>query len=103
MTPDRERELVEIRLAFLTLARVVIDGREDLARAQRRHDGVCRAAGEAMEQHCALADADRQAGLAVGMSRTAAHGRCSVPLTAELANDAVCLFLDRGSLTLGHL
>ncbi|VVT31592.1 conserved hypothetical protein [Sphingomonas aurantiaca] len=103
VSPHCQRNLVMIGLALLPLARIVVDRREDLARAQRRHDRVGRATGEAMKQDRALADADRQTGGAVGMGRASAHGEVTLPLSAELSDDAVGLFLNRGSLTLSHL
>ncbi|MGN5376142.1 hypothetical protein [Sphingomonas hankookensis] len=73
----------------------MVSGREDLARAQRRHDRVGRASGEAMEEDGPVADADRQAGLAVGVRRAAAHGEVALPFPPELANDPLGLLLDR--------
>jgi hypothetical protein len=71
----------------------MVDGHEDFARAQRRHDRVGRASGELMEQDGAFAVADRQARGVVRVGRASAHCKVALPLPTELADDTVGLLL----------
>lgn len=96
MAPDCECELIEVSLVVLALARIVIGRRYDLPHAQGGHDRVRRATGKTMEQNGPITDADRQARLTVGVHRAPAHGKITLPLSAELTDDAVRLLLDRG-------
>src|SRR3546814_16211762 len=78
VTPDRERELVAVRLAVLTLPWVVIGGREDLACPSRRHDRVGRATGKQMDENGPLANTYPQAGLPTCVRRAPAERQRAV-------------------------
>jgi hypothetical protein len=103
MAPDGKSELVEIGFAFLTLARIMIRRSQNLAGSQGGHDRFSHASGKAMKQHGTIAHADGQACLAVRVCRTSTHGEVPRPFAAELANNSIRLFLNRGDMPSGHL
>src|SRR3546814_16705654 len=54
---------------------------------------VGRATGKTMEENGTLANTYRQAGLPICVRRAPAHGEITLPLSAELTDDAVRLLL----------